>query len=191
MARARKIFSYFSRADDQLVRLERATIFGLMIFLVVILTLQVLSRYVFNAPLDYTEEASRFGLIWLVFIGSAYAAYLNEHFVVRLLVDSFKFPGRTAYLILVDVVVILFFAGLIYYGANLAWRNPRVEPALGLSMGWAYLAIPVGCTLMIYHLLVALVRVRVFGEDTFAKYESDYDRIPERDPATGTEGGDR
>jgi TRAP-type C4-dicarboxylate transport system permease small subunit len=191
MARARKIFSYFSRADDQLVRLERAVIFGLMIFLVVILTLQVLSRYVFDAPLDYTEEASRFGLIWLVFIGSAYAAYLNEHFVVRLLVDRIRFPGRTAYLILVDVVVILFFVGLIYYGAKLAWRNPRVEPALGLSMGWAYLAIPVGCSLMIFHMLVALVRVRVFGDEDYAKYESEYDRIPDQASSTGTEGGDR
>ena len=95
MMNARKYFAHVSRADDQLVRLERAVIFGLMIFLVVILTVQVLSRYVFNAPLDYTEEASRFGLIWLVFIGSAYAAYLNEHFVVRLLVDSIKFPGKS------------------------------------------------------------------------------------------------
>lgn len=191
MTRARKIFACFSRADDQLVRLERAVIFGLMIFLVVILTLQVLSRYVFNAPLDYTEEASRFGLIWLVFIGSAYAAYLNEHFVVRLLVDNITFPGRSAYLILVDVVVILFFAGLIYYGAKLAWKNPRVEPALNLSMGWAYLAIPVGCTLMVYHLVVALVRVRVFGDEAYARYESEYDRIPDSDPSKGTEGGDR
>ncbi len=188
MTRARKIFTYFSRADDQLVRQERAFIFGLMVFLVIILTLQVLSRYVFNAPLDYTEEASRFGLIWLVFIGSAYAAYLNEHFVVHLLVDSIKFPGRTAYLILVDVAVILFFAGLIYYGAKLAWRNPRIEPALNLSMGWAYLAIPVGCALMVYHLLVALVRVRVFGDSVYAKYESEYDRIPESGPSTGPKG---
>lgn len=191
MTRPRKFFSYFSRADDQLVRLERAIIFGLMILLVIILTIQVLSRYVFNAPLDYTEEASRFGLIWLVFIGSAYAAYLNEHFVVRMLVDSIKFPGRTAYLILVDVVVILFFAGLIYYGSKLAWKNPRVEPALGLSMGWAYLAIPVGCSLMVFHLLVALVRVRVFGDDIYEKYESEYDRIPDSDPSTGTDGGNR
>lgn len=188
MTKAREIFTCFSRVDDQLVRLERAVIFGLMIFLVIILTIQVLSRYVFNAPLAYTEEASRFGLIWLVFIGSAYAAYLNEHFVVRLLVDSIKFPGKTAYLVFVDVVVILFFIGLIFYGAKLAWKNPRIEPALDLSMGWAYLAIPVGCTLMVYHLLVALVRARVFGDTTYAKYESDYDRIPDQESSTGRKG---
>jgi len=191
MTKAREVFSYFSWVDDRLIRLERALIFGLMIFLVIILTIQVLSRYVFNAPLDYTEEASRFGLIWLVFIGSAYAAYLNEHFVVTMLVDSIKFPGRTAYLILVDVVVILFFVGLIYYGAKMAWKNPRIEPALGLSMGWAYMAIPVGCSLMIYHLLVALVRVRIFGEGTYEKYESDYDRIPDQPSGKQTEGDDR
>ncbi|MBD3649706.1 MAG: TRAP transporter small permease [Alcanivorax sp.] len=191
MTNARRLFAHVKRADDQLVRLERALIFGRMIFLVIILTVQVLSRYVFNAPLDYTEEASRFGLIWLVFIGSAYAAYLNEHFVVRLLVDNVKFPGKSAYLVFIDVAVIVFFVALIYYGAKLAWKNPRVEPALNLSMGWAYLAIPVGCSLMVFHLLVALVRVRVFGEETYAKYESDYDRIPDQDDGTRTEGGDR
>lgn len=191
MTRAQRIFVHFSRADNQLVRLERAIIFGLMIFLVVILTVQVLSRYVFNAPLDYTEEASRFGLIWLVFIGSAYAAYLNEHFVVRLLVDNIRFPGKSAYLLFIDLVVILFFVGLIFYGAKLAWKNPRVEPALNLSIGWAYMAIPVGCTLMVYHLLVAIVRVRVFGEETYAKYESEYDRIPGQDSPASPEGGDR
>lgn len=191
MTRAQHIFAGFRWIDDQLIRLERAAIFGLMIFLVIILTIQVLSRYVFNAPLDYTEEASRFGLIWLVFIGSAYAAYLNEHFVVQLLVDRIRFPGKGAYLVLVDIVVILFFVGLIYYGAKLAWKNPRIEPALNLSMGWAYLAIPVGCTLIVYHLAVALVRVRVFGDSVYSKYESEYDRIPEQDTPAEEKGGDR
>lgn len=181
MTKARLIFDRFGRIDGQLVRLERALIFGLMISLVVILTLQVLSRYVFNAPLAYTEEASRFGLIWLVFIGAAHAAYLNEHFVVRMLIDAIKFPGKFAYLILVDLLVILFFAGLLYYGADLAWRNPRIAPALNISFGWAYLALPTGSGLIIYHLLVALVRARIFGEETYETYEGDSDRIPAED----------
>ena len=89
------------------------------------------------------------------------------------------------------MAVILFFVGLIYYGSKMAWKNPRVEPALNLSMGWAYLAIPVGCALMVFHLLVALVRVRIFGDESYSKYESDYDRVPEYDPSTDSKGGER
>jgi len=178
MSNAGTVFGYFTRAEKGIIGLERVLIFILMIFQVVILTIQVLSRYVFNNPLDYTEEASRFALIWLVFIGTAHAAYLNEHFIVTLLVDWIKFPGKKAYLILVDLVVIGFFIGLIFYGVKIAWKNPRIEPALDLSIGWAYLAIPVGCLLTVYHLMLALIRVRIFGDETYEKYESDYDRIP-------------
>jgi TRAP-type transport system small permease protein len=179
MPNFRPVLTVLSRIDDQLVKVERALIFSLMIFLVGILTVQVLSRFVFDAPLDYTEELSRFGLMWLVFIGAAYAAYLNEHFVVRVLVDFVKFPGKRLYLAFIDIVVIVFFGGLLYYGADLAWKNPRIEPALGISIGWGYASVPVGCALIVYHLSVAVLRVRLLGEETYAKYESDYDRIPD------------
>ena len=185
------MYANFCRLDRGLVRLERMLIFGLMIFLVVILTVQVLSRFVFNAPIDYTEELSRFGLIWLVFIGAAHAAYLNEHFIVGVLVDSFNFPGKAIYLFFVDLLVILFFIGLVYFGWKISWKNPRIEPALGLSMGWAYLAMPAGCVLALYHLLLALYRTRVVGDTAYETYDADHDRVVHDDETAKTiEKGD-
>ena len=185
------MYAHLCRLDRNLVKLERALIFGLMIFLVAILTVQVLSRFVFNAPIDYTEELSRFGLIWLVFIGTAHATYLNEHFIVAVLVDAIKFPGKSIYLFLVDLLVILFFVGLIYFGWKISWKNPRIEPALNLSMGWAYLAIPVGCTMALYHLVLSIYRARILGETGFEKYDADHDRVHKAEPTGRRQGGGR
>lgn len=175
------MYSTLHRFDQNLVKVERVLIFGLMVFLVGILTVQVLSRFVFNAPIDYTEELSRFGLIWLVFIGTAHATYLNEHFIVSVLVDAINFPGKKVYLFLVELLVIVFFVGLIYFGWKIAWKNPRIEPALNLSMGWAYLAMPVGCSLALYHLMLSLYRARVLGDTSVEKYDAEHDRVHHHD----------
>jgi len=175
------MYSLLQRLNVGLVKTERGMIFSLMLFLVGILSVQVLSRFVFNAPIDYTEELSRFGLIWLVFIGAAHATHLNEHFIVTVVVDNIRFPGKAIYLFLVDLLVIVFFVGLIYYGAKLAWKNPRIEPALDLSMGWAYLAVPVGCSMALYHLVLTLYRARVLGDTSVEKYDADHDRVVHRE----------
>lgn len=80
----------------------------LLVFLVVVLSLQVFFRYVLESGIPWSEEAARFALVWLTFAAAAMAAYRGDHFIFRwgtlLLPPRGRFWLRRA----VDVVVVLF-----------------------------------------------------------------------------------
>ena len=53
--------------------------------MVVIVALQVASRYLFPSPISWTEEASRYCLIWLTFLGASMVIRTKGHFAVEYL----------------------------------------------------------------------------------------------------------
>ena len=135
--------------------------FLILVGLVITLTLQVASRFLFKFPLDWTEELARVGLMWLVFIGSAVAARRAEHFAVELVMEKASFPGKHVVAWLIEIIVIGFFLALT---VTAAWASHfgalQIMPALGASVVWATAAIPVGCALLSLHLIVALIARR-------------------------------
>ena len=134
-------------------------VFAVLVLLVVTLALQVISRFAFPFPLDWTEELARAGQIWLVFIGAAVGARRAEHFVVELFMARVNFPGKQAVARLVDVIVVSFFCVLAIIAAQSTIEGYDQEmPTLGVSIAWAYAAIPVGCLLMAFHFAMAWIR---------------------------------
>ena len=85
------VFSRFNRIWDDF------TLF-LFICLLVAATLQVLSRYVLEAPLPWTEELARFLLVWVAFLGSASVARRKMHIAVEFFSNKFKFLKIIEYL---------------------------------------------------------------------------------------------
>ncbi|MFO1320084.1 MAG: TRAP transporter small permease [Burkholderiales bacterium] len=147
------------RLESRLVPLEEAGVFVILAALLVTLTLQVVSRFLFRFPLDWTEELGRVLQLWLVFLGAAVGARRAEHFVVDVFMQRARFPGKAAVARLVDVTVVGFFVWLCVVSA---WATKfgavQVLPALDASVAWAVAAIPVGCALMAFHFAVAWVR---------------------------------
>ena len=69
--------------ERRIVAVEEATVFAILVLLLVTLTLQVASRFLFEFPLDWTEELARVAQLWLVFIGAAVGAHRAEHQSLR------------------------------------------------------------------------------------------------------------
>lgn len=69
--------------------LERAVCIFLMSWIVVAITIQIVTRYLFGQPLVWVEESSGYAFIWLVFLGASAGFKELRHiridtFVVRL-----------------------------------------------------------------------------------------------------------
>jgi TRAP-type C4-dicarboxylate transport system permease small subunit len=147
------------RAEHQVVRVEEAAVFALLALLVVTLSLQVASRFLFQFPLDWTEELARVGQLWLVFVGAAVGARRAEHFVVELFMERVDFSGKRVVARAVDVVVVGFF--LLLAGVS-AWATAfgaiQQLTALRVSVAVGYAALPVGCVLMAFHFALAWIR---------------------------------
>jgi len=124
--------------------------------LVLVLTWQVVSRYALNSPSTFSEEALRFGLVWLSLLGAAYAAGRGNHMSVELLREMASGRIRRMMEYLVPISFILFAAGVMIPGGLKAMEiaSTQSTAVLRLPMSIVYAALPVsGVLIILYSLL--------------------------------------
>ena len=92
-----------------------------LVFLLVAMTLtvfsQVIARYIFEAPLSWSEELARFILIWLSMLSAAYAFKTKSHFALTILVTKLPEKQQKFTSFCIHVTVAIFF--IIISGFNL------------------------------------------------------------------------
>ncbi len=137
--------------------LENALGLFFLAAMVIVVALQVFSRYASETPVSWTEEAARYSLIWLTFIGSSMAIRTRGHFAVELLVH--KLPDRlkaVAEFVLLLVMAVFAWVMLTKGASILPIVHYQTSPALDIPMSWVYSSIPVGAGLMLIRILIAL-----------------------------------
>ncbi|MDL2259788.1 TRAP transporter small permease [Deltaproteobacteria bacterium OttesenSCG-928-K17] len=117
----------------------------------IIVFVNTVGRYTGLLSLPWAEEAARYLMVWLVFLGIAAAAKYNSHFAVEVLflITPNRFHKYFRYLI--SVVVIIFcltVAMLAFKFVMNLYRMGQVSPSLQIPMWVMYSAIPLGCSLM-------------------------------------------
>jgi TRAP-type C4-dicarboxylate transport system permease small subunit len=127
--------------------------------------LQVVARYVFQAPPFWTEELARFSLIWLTFIGAVVVHAERSHIRVDALPMLLRGRPRILVEIAISLIVLVVLVVITKAGFDIAMMGTQEAPALGISMRVFYMALPIGAAAMalvtVGHLaahLVALVR---------------------------------
>ena len=135
-----------------------ATLLAMMACLAMV---NVVTRYVIELPLAFTEELEVNAMVWLTLLGSAAAFRKRKH--LRLLFFIQKLPPglRTA----LERTITLMAAGLFCYLGYLGCLQLLDERLLEItseSLGypqWIYtLSIPIGCTFVVFRLLQAELR---------------------------------
>ncbi len=128
-------------------------IMALMAFLVMVVVASVIFRYVLLSPLSWSEEVSRYVMIWLGFLGASLAVREGLHVGVEFVVNWV--PPRLAVWMrgVARAGVACFLLVVLAYGFHLVanlWD--QLSPVLQIRMTWPYLAIPVGSLLMLIQL---------------------------------------
>lgn len=136
-------------------------IFLVVIFIALVadIFLQVIMRYVFNDSLFWSEELGRFLFEWLTWIGMSLGAKKGEHIKITMLQDKFSYKKAQVLDIISSIIVIGICAITIYYGIFMSvfWAGSKY-PCLQISLAWGYIAIPIGCSLMVIRSLVDIKR---------------------------------
>lgn len=146
-----KIIRYIDKLEEILLVL-------MFIFMVLIIFVQVIMRYVFNNSLAWSEELGKFLFVWLSWVGISIGAKSGEHIKITLLIDKMPAPIAKAMNVLSELIVIGICAVTTYYGIKLVSTQASVYYAgIKISMSWGYLAVVVGCILMIIRSLIAII----------------------------------
>lgn len=127
----------------------------LMSAIVLDVTIQVVSRYLFQSPLSFTDELAGFLLIWVGLLGSAYATGEKQHLAIDLISHNLPPERKRRLDILINLIVVLFGLGVLGVGGfwlvYTSFLFGQVSAAMELSLGFVYLVVPVSGILIAYY----------------------------------------
>ena len=139
-------------------RLVSGIVMTLLIGMIITTSAGVLWRYGFNSALSWSEELSRFLLVWVSFLGAAMATYRGSHIGIAVVFD--RLPARARLWVgrIVDVMVICYMVAVLAGGIKmLPFVHVRVAATLPFHMNVPYLVMPVSAGLIIFYMLVHLL----------------------------------
>ena len=135
--------------------------------MVVLLFIQVVGRYGFENPPDWTEELARMVFIYVTFVGGALAIVRNAHLRIESFHDRLSPRAKTTLDIALTLVGVIFLVVTLYYSMGLLGRlSHQPMSSVPISKAFMFAAVPVGCALMlVYELLRILNYVRALSRD--------------------------
>lgn len=132
---------------------------GLMTALVLSVSWQVFSRYVFAAPSSWTEEVARFLMIWVGLLGAAYAFRTGAHLGLDILPSKLAGPSARLLNVFTMLVVGLFSLVVLIVGGGslvaLTWELRQHSAVLGLPIALVYSVIPLAGVLICIYAIAA------------------------------------
>lgn len=159
-----KLVDKLNHVLEVLVGLALATMTALIF-------LQVLVRFVFaklqiQFSVPWTEEASRYLMIWATFIGGAVVARRADALAVEALVQAVPAPIARAIKFSAHLLALAFYACAFKVGLDWAeFGTSETAPVLGISMVWVYSSMSVGAVLTIVNALALLAEIRIERKD--------------------------
>lgn len=115
----------------------------------IVVLMGVLFRYVFNAPLNWVEETSRYLMIWGASLAISLGVSAGEHVGLTMILDALK-PGtaKKVLMMLINGIVLAFLLFMAYYSTlATAEGASQMTGSLGINMVLPKLAVPVSMAL--------------------------------------------
>jgi C4-dicarboxylate transporter DctQ subunit len=125
---------------------------------VVLCFLQVFCRYVLNNSLSWSEEASRFLFVFVVFLGGIICVKEQRHTFIDILVNLIPAKPKKYYMVFVYLLMFAFSVLLTISGWGLAVKNIyQVSSAMRIPIGYIYMVIPFSGLFMGLHAILLIV----------------------------------
>lgn len=125
---------------------------------------QVFSRYVLNQPSSWTEELARYMLIWVSFLGAAYAVRLRMHLSIDLLVQRLTERNRLYLQMMIQACVLLFALWVMVLGGirlvNLTLMMNQTSAALQIKLAYVYSVLPISGLLILFYCVVHIIEIK-------------------------------
>lgn len=120
-----------------------------LLLMTVLVSAQVVLRYVLGKALPWAEEAAVYMMVWMAFIGAAVALRQGEHIALSLVVERLPAALARAIKLISHVLVLIFVCLVLGLAVQLATSiTGQRSPALGIDMFLPYLILPLGCLFM-------------------------------------------
>jgi TRAP-type C4-dicarboxylate transport system permease small subunit len=142
------------RFDRALLAANRWIVIAILAAMASMVFANVALRFATDRSLLWTEEASRYLMVWLTFLGSGLVLRYGGHIGIETLQEALP-QHAAAIRAAIFVLLLAFFAVMLGVGTRYArLTRDQTTPVLGIPIGAVYLALPIGFALAIVHLLL-------------------------------------
>lgn len=128
------------------------TLIIMMAMIVATVTWQVFSRFILASPSSFTEELSRFLLIWIGMLGAAYAYHTRAHLGLDLFVNKLQTRKKRITIIIIELMVLIFALTILVFGGLslvlMTLELKQTSAALEVQVGLVYLVVPISGALI-------------------------------------------
>jgi len=159
-ASANPLSGMASRIDRVLGAAVEAAAALLVLAEICVLFAGVVSRYLFHAPLVWSDELASILFLWLSMFGAVVALRRGEHMRMTALVQKVRPPTRAILDAFAIAASVAFLVLIIWPSIDYAHEESFiVTPALEVSNAWRAAAIPAGLGIMLAMALLRMLRV--------------------------------
>tara|TARA_B100001996_G_scaffold179901_1_gene137405 strand:+ start:418 stop:888 length:471 start_codon:yes stop_codon:yes gene_type:complete len=135
---------------------------GLFISIGFIISYEVISRYVFNAPTIWVNEISRFLQIWATYLALTYSFHKKDFIRITVLYDKIGDRGKKILDFISTIFIIFFSVFVVYYGWLIAYDSLEVgrtsSTILDLPSFLTELAIPLCFGFLLIRVLIEFIK---------------------------------
>lgn len=150
------------KADQILTKIENALTGSLFLGALAVLAWNIFMRKVFHSASTWAEEAIRYAIIWVTFVGSSQCAKAGNHVGIDIVVEMFPVSLKKYVNALADFFAAVFCIFCVYTGCQIAEMtalNGTVSSAMQMPMWILYISIPLGFGLTALRFCIAGIQV--------------------------------
>lgn len=130
--------------------------FFLLSFIILVVLVGVIARYVFNSAFSWTEELASWSFVWLIFAGMAAGHRGGRHITSEILEPKSPF-AKSVMRFFVDLTLGYTLMALLFGGRELIESIGGISTALQWPNQVKYWCIPVACTISLITMIMAEV----------------------------------
>jgi TRAP-type C4-dicarboxylate transport system permease small subunit len=136
---------------------EQVALFGLLVMVVVVATIQAVASKVFGKSFTWSFEIIRDGVFAIALLGAAFAAHQQRNLAMDLVSRRLPARGRMVLRVILALFTV-FIAGLFAYGGEHLRRQVMLETHAHVVPMWIVAAmIPLGSALIIFHSIIQAI----------------------------------
>lgn len=134
---------------------ERVMLLFLYSFIVLVIAIEVIRRFVLMYSSVWGEETARFAFIYLVWIGAAVAVRDRAHIRIDVITHLLPPRGQALIYLLGDLLTVVLACLAIYWSLDpvlVSWQYGNVTDGLRIVRVWFLIAVPLGFSIMLLRL---------------------------------------
>jgi C4-dicarboxylate transporter DctQ subunit len=124
---------------------------ALLAMVVTVVFMGVVLRLVFTSGLTWGEEVSKYGFLWVCYLGASYGIKSNDHIRITFVADALPERARKVLRVITDIIWIGFNIFIVVFSMDYYLRQKNflgLSGTLYIPLHYVFLAIPVGFALL-------------------------------------------